>query len=119
MSTPHPTNPRSLFTPKSAEIPLKDRPLELDFVLPDSQPSTVQENEAFNEIRVLQGQSKEDLAKWTRTEGEQARVSLHGVVQDQRAQSEDVWKLALSGSEAALGEEAVKKVWITVYACTY
>lgn len=68
---------------------------------------------------MLQSSSKEEIAKWTRTEGEQARVSLHGVVQDQRAQSEDVWKLALVGSEAIVGEETVEKVWIAVYACRY
>lgn len=153
MSTPTPANPRSQFTPKSAEIPLPDRPLSHALLLPDHTPLFVEENKEFDLIQVglgareaglsgLEGHAANGaangasnghangeangsangtataIAQWKRNPAEQQRVSLHGVVQDHRAVSEDVWQLSLgAGVAAQQKEDVVRAVWAAVYGC--
>lgn len=116
MSNPHPQNPRSTFTPKSAEIPLADRPLSLTFVLPDKTDVKVSENETFDLIKVHSGQGGSDLLATFKKTEDKARVSLHGAVQDHRAQHENVWDFSVAG-DASDVPQLVRNVWIAVYAC--
>lgn len=135
MATPHPPNPRSLFTPKSAEIPLADRPLTLDFTLPDHTRARVVEVETFDSIHVFlpsgSGSAGDDdaehIAEWHREDGkgDKEKTSLHGVVQEHRAVWEDVWTLSLGEAEAVAGagaeaiEGLMRHIWVSVYACEW
>lgn len=115
MSNPHPPNPRSVFTPKSAEIPPADRPTTLTFVLPDKTNAKVSENDAFDSIQVeTEGVA---IASFKKT-NEKARVSIHGLVQDHRAQHENIWELNVTGEESDV-TQLVRNVWTAVYACAY
>lgn len=135
MATPHPPNPRSLFTPKSAEIPLADRPLTLDFTLPDHTRARVVEVDTFDSIHVFlpsgsaasgakDDDDAEHIAEWHREDGkgDKEKTSLHGVVQEHRAVWEDVWTLTLGEAEGATAEAIeglMRHIWVSVYACEW
>lgn len=115
MSTPYPPNPRQLFAPKSSEVPLEERPLDLAFTLPDHTAARVVENAAFDLIEVSVGDVK--VASWTRKAGDQARASLHGVVQDHRAKQEDIWELVFADQPQSDVAADVRATWIALYGC--
>lgn len=117
MSNPYPPNPRSTFTPKSAEIPHADRPLTLSFVLPDKSTARVSENDAHDLIEVSTGEGEpaDPLACFSKTT-EKVRVSLHGAVQDHRAQHENIWNFSVMGHVSDV-PQLVRNVWIAIYAC--
>ncbi|PWN30901.1 hypothetical protein BDZ90DRAFT_229891 [Jaminaea rosea] len=116
-SDPYPKDPRQRFTPPSPYVPLEARPLNMPFILPDGSPARVVENDSHDILSVyaaIGGGSKDEIiASFERQKGHKARVSLHGVVQDSRAQSEDIWKLRV-GPKA--GGDEVRAAWIAVYA---
>lgn len=113
-SDPYPEDPRQRFSPSRAYVPLQERPLDMPFLLPDGSAARVVENGEHNVISV--SHEGKDVAKFERQVGDKKRVSLHGVVQEERAQSEDVWKLSV---EPKSGAEEIRAAWIGVYGCEY
>lgn len=115
MADPCPKNLRQSFVPKSAEVPLHERPLELNFTLPDHARARVVEDSASTTIDIFEGPDLARVASFSRKEGDKARTSLHGVVQDCRAQHEDIWELKILSQPDPTAK--VRATWVGLYGC--
>jgi hypothetical protein len=111
--------------PPRAVVPLDKRPLNETFTLPDMTPINVNEQKD-QKITISIGKtphnykvpaSKEEQEKDLETivefkplDGRKARVSLHGVVEDSRAQELDVWELRTFDSKLSFQD-----IWCALY----
>lgn len=122
MSTPNPPDPRAAWAPRPATVPEEERPLSLDFILPDQSAASVSETETSDSITVSFSASSEkpgaprSLATWRRTD-EQASASLPYVTDPSVAKIENVWKLELADECLQSGPSVARAAYIAVYGC--